>query len=195
MTSGSLDAAWRMNDVCGNHWPSAHRLWERRTLRKASLVVIAKHGLGDAVQMLRYAERLRDLSSSVKFEVPSKLDARLPFFRGMGDGSTNNLSSFEPLRLGIEEIEMMELPYLFRTRLEDLPLTTGYLAIPNTISRHYLSYRGSTDKARIGIVWRGGEWDRERWIPFNILSPLITNDTYEWWIFRVTRWAKVTALR
>ena len=181
MTSGSFETAWRMNDCCGSHWPSAHRLWDEQSLQGANLVVHAKHGLGDAVQMLQYAKRLCDLSASVQFKVPANLGALLPYFHGVESGSTGSPSSSETHRANIIELEMMELPYLFRTRLEDLPLAIDYLAIPKPISTQYITYTGCTRKPRIGIVWAGGEWDRERWVPLNLLLPLIANDTYEWW--------------
>lgn len=179
MTSGNFEAAWRMNDSCGSHWPSAHRLWDGRLLQGANLVVHAKHGLGDAVQMLQYAQRLRDLSACIRFDLPVSLRGLMPYFRGVRSECTKRSSSSKQAR--IIELEMMELPYLFRTRLEDLPLATGYLAIAESISKHYLACMGSTLKPRVGIVWKGGEWDRDRWIPLNILSSLIANDAYEWW--------------
>ena len=181
MTSGSFETAWRINDCCGSHWPSAHRLWDEQSLQGASVVVHAKHGLGDAVQMLQYAQRLRDLSASVQFKVPANLGALLPYFQGVETGSTGSPSSSETHRANIIELEMMELPYLFRTRLEDLPLAIDYLAIPEPVLKRSITCMGCTRKPRIGIVWAGGEWDRARWIPLNLLTPLIANDTYEWW--------------
>ena len=181
MTSGSFETAWRVNDCCGSHWPSAHRLWDGQSLQGANLVVHAKHGLGDAVQMLQYTQRLRDLSASVQFKVPANLGALLPYFHGVESGNTGRPSSPETHLANIIELEMMELPYLFRTKLEDLPLAIDYLAIPEPISTQYVTCMGCTRKPRIGIVWAGGEWDRERWVPLNLLLPLIANDTYEWW--------------
>ncbi len=181
MTSGSFEMAWRINDSCGTHWPSAHRLWHEQSLQGANLVVHAKHGLGDAVQMLQYTQRLRNVSASIQFRVPANLGELLPYFQGVESGITAHPSSYETDRADTIELEMMELPYLFRTRIEDLPLAIDYLAIPEAVSAHYVTGMGRTHKRRIGIVWAGGEWDRERWVPLSLLSPLIANDTYEWW--------------
>lgn len=181
MTSGSFEMAWQINDRCGSHWPSAHRLWHEQSLQGANLVVHAKHGLGDAVQMLQYTQRLRKISASIQFRVPASLEALLPYFSGVESGMTSHSSPRETDRSNTIELEMMELPYLFRSTIEDLPLAIDYLAIPEAISAHYATAMGCTAKRRIGIVWAGREWDPERWVPLSLLSPLIASDTYEWW--------------
>ena len=181
MKSGGFEKAWRINDRFGSHWPSAHRLWHEQSLQGANLIVHAKHGLGDAVQMLQYTQRLRKISASIQFRVPAGLEALLPYFSGVKSGMTSHSSPRETDRPNMIELEMMELPYLFRTTIEDLPLAIDYLAVPEDISAHYATAMGCTNKRRIGIVWDGGEWDPERWVPLSLLSPLIASDTYEWW--------------
>ena len=181
MISGSFEMAWRINDRCGSHWPSAHQLWHEQSLQGANLVVHAKHGLGDAVQMLQYTRRLRKISASIQFKVPASLGALLPYFSEVETGVSSHSFPPETDRGDTIELEMMELPYLFRTTIEDLPLAINYLAIPEAISAPYVTGMGCTDKRRIGIVWAGGEWDPERWVPLSLLSPLIASDTYEWW--------------
>ena len=138
-------------------------------------------GLGDAVQMLQYAKRLRDVSAEIRYEVPLQLRALLPYVLGLAGGdAAARLGSgdYQPHHV---ECEMMELPYLFRTKLEDLPLATNYLALPEPISARYSVRMGRQARPRVGIVWAGGEWDRDRWIPFELLKPLLSENTYEWW--------------
>ena len=181
MTSGRFQAAWRLNDCCGMHWPSAHRLWDGQSLRGVNLVVHAKHGLGDAVQMLQYTQRLRGLCANIDFDVAPSFQSLLPYFKCVGpEGAISPVSS-EPHSSRTVEVEIMELPYMFRTTQEDLPLAIDYLTITEEISLPYLSCMGWRRKPRIGIVWAGGEWDRGRWVPLNLLKHLITDDSYEWW--------------
>ena len=104
----------------------------------------------------------------------------MTYFRGaehllVHDSPLTNLRHQPP------QIEMMELPYLFRTTLADLPLATNYLALPSAVLDKYFIKMGPTAKPRIGLVWAGGEWDRERWIPLNLFAGMIRNKRFEWW--------------
>ncbi len=72
-TRGDLAEAWRINDRTGQHWPSAHCLWSESNPLTGAFMVRFYHGLGDAVQMLRYAPLLARLVGRVWFDVPAPL--------------------------------------------------------------------------------------------------------------------------
>ncbi len=161
-----------MGDRQGWHWPSAHRLWDGRGLRGRDVTVRSLHGLGDAVQMLGYARRLRELGRSVRYEVPAELQPLLPYFDGVTEWQGR-----EPE----VAVEMTELPYVLRTRASQLPLRTRYLALPEREVRRYGARMGAARTRRVGVVWAGGEWDRERWAPLKMLLPLFGDERFEWW--------------
>jgi hypothetical protein len=59
----------------------------------------------------------------------------------------------------------MELAHVFRSTLDTLPAEVPYLhADPAPIERD--------GRLHVGIVWRAGDWDDRRSIPFPLLAPL-----------------------
>lgn len=180
MSVGQFSSAWQINDCTGNHWPSAHRLWPTGRDKPGTIVVKSLHGLGDAVQMLQYALQLQSLAAHTHFHVPEVLRPLMTYFRGVECVMPHD-SPLTNLRYQPPQIEMMELPYLFRTTVADLPLATNYLSLPSAVLNKYLLKIGRTAKPRIGLVWAGGEWDRERWIPLDLLRAMIRNNRFEWW--------------
>lgn len=179
MAEGRFESAWKINDATGNHWPSAHQLWNGKELRGADVLLRCLHGLGDAVQMLQFAPALASLCRQTAYDVPAALRPLLPYFAGVGSRETS-VSSHRFVEPEIE-VEMMELPYLFRTHLGDLPLVRQYLRLPSGITSEMAERMGQQTRKRIGIVWAGGTWDKERWIPIDLLRTLVNDDRYEWW--------------
>ncbi len=181
MAEGSFEEAWRIDDARGRHWPSAHRLFAGSNLHEAikgaRVSIRSLHGLGDAVQMLRYAPELSSLASSVEYRVQDELLALMPYFRGVEDGWNREAKNSR----GDVSIELTELPYLFRTQLAELPLADCYLSLPSSLSNRMAASMGSGRRPRVGVVWSGGDWDRERWVPFARLKALLRDDRFEWW--------------
>jgi hypothetical protein len=71
------------------------------------------------------------------------------------------------------DVELMELPYVFRTTLATIPARVPYL----TIEAASLPGEGTP---RVGLVWRAGEWDTRRSIPFDIVASLLATPNVTW---------------
>jgi hypothetical protein len=67
------------------------------------------------------------------------------------------------------EIESMELPHALRLTVGDLPGPVPYLQTPPLPPR----LRKNAGRPRVGLVWAGGDWRRERSLPPHLLSPLL----------------------
>src|SRR5690606_6100423 len=67
--------------------------------------------------------------------------------------------------------EVMELPHLFRTTLDALPARVPYLHPPSGPPRPAPAKGGDAPLA-VGLVWRVGDWEPRRSIPFASLRPL-----------------------
>ncbi len=179
MSAGDFSLGWHINDISKQHWPSAHRLWKGRSSAGDKLLVRCLHGLGDAVQMLRYAPQLSALAAGTVFEVPAGLLPLAPYFRGVTQIAS--VESYTPRWTRGMQIEIMEAPYLFRTSLSQLPLSSSYLTLPSTAIAERAASMGKRRKPRVGLVWSGGDWDRERWIPLRRLEPLLALQQLEFW--------------
>lgn len=79
-------------------------------------------------------------------------------------------SSFAKLRHEVPEpaddieVEVMELPYIFRTMLENIPAAVPYIEIGGAPA--------AQETLKVGLAWRGGYWDRRRDVPFSLARTL-----------------------
>ena len=182
MLTGDFDSAWRTNDLLrARDAPDPHRFWNGEDIHGARLIVRCLHGLGDTVQMLQYASRLSAQAASVVFEVPPRLLDLATCFQGVNKAITWGELAPRQAPLWDVQLEVMELPYLFRTRPGDLPVATRYLELPAKERRETAVRMGTTDSLRIGLVWAAGEWNPERSIPLAALDPLFESEAFEFW--------------
>lgn len=182
MLDGDFEAAWRESDaIRARGAPDPHRFWNGEELRDARVIVRSLHGLGDAVQMFQYAPRLQQIAAHVVFEVPPRMLGLAPFFEGVGEVVTWGESAPEKPPTWEVQVEITELPYLFRTTLEGLPIATNYLKLPDEMLRQAAHAMGLATQPRIGVVWASGVWNRDRSIPLPMLEPMVREASAEFW--------------
>jgi hypothetical protein len=185
MLSGDFEQAWQQSDALRRrNAPDPHRFWAGEAIAGKRVIVRCLHGFGDAVQMLCYAPHLRAQAAYVTYELPPRLYPLGPYFRGVDDVITwGDQAPAEPPPYDLQ-LEIMELPYLFRTAVSDLPISTRYLHPPKQPSHFECSEEPqylapSTSKPSIGIVWSAGSWNTARSIPFELLQPLFAIRRFE----------------
>lgn len=171
MRRGEFEAAWRISDSllaerlntpC-YEWPRhVQYLWNGKALDGKRVLVRCYHGLGDTVQFIRYAPMLRAKTADVMIWAQRTL---IPLLKTM-----HSIGRITPLHTGSPEferdadVELMELPYIFRTTLGSIPASVPYLDVePARISKENLC---------VGVAWRGGPWDRRRDVPFEFITEL-----------------------
>jgi hypothetical protein len=176
MISGDFAAAWAQSDALRQrNAPDPHRFWQGEDLSGRHVIVRCLHGFGDAVQMLRYAPLLNQRAAHVTWEVPPRLLPLAAFFPGVHNAITwGEQAPAQPPAWDVQ-VEVMELPYLFRTNLADLPLASSYLQVP---AHPALAAR---DKPRIGLAWSAADWNPSRSVPFACLEPLLATPGLEFW--------------
>jgi hypothetical protein len=123
------------------------------------------HGLGDTIQFIRYAPLLCAMASEVTVWAQPAL---IPLLRGMpGAGRLLPLHDGTPELDYDVDLEVMELPHLFRSTPATLPAAVPYLH-PQRRPRP----RGDGAALAVGLVWQAGDWDPRRSIPAPLLRPL-----------------------
>jgi hypothetical protein len=173
MRVGDFAGAWAASDAA-RHRPSAcattvprhlQAVWDGSAIDGRRVLVRCYHGLGDTIQFARYFRLLKARSREVIVWAQPTL---VPLLATMPE-----IDRLLPLHDGSPEVEYdvdvesMELPYLFRTTIETIPRAIPYLHPDRAdISRP----RGPA----VGLVWRAGDWDLERSIPFVALASLLT---------------------
>jgi ADP-heptose:LPS heptosyltransferase len=171
MRRGDFEAAWRISDAvrreragqpCWDRPRHEQWIWNGESPAGKRVLVRCYHGLGDTVQFIRYAPILKSVAREV---VVWAQPALLPLLE-----TVPGIDELRPLHDGSPEteydldVELMELPHVFRTTLETIPNAVPYLRVP----------RGERidGELAVGVTWRAGEWDRERWVPAGLVALL-----------------------
>ena len=182
MLVGDFMTAWNESDrIRARGEVDPHRFWGGENLAGKRVIVRCLHGFGDAVQMLRYAPLLAKRAAHVVYEVPPRMVELATLFHGVHDVITWGEEAPRKQPLWDVQVEVMELPYIFRTHIDHLPIAQRYLEVPIDVSQRAAKVMGDAEFRRIGIVWTGGEWNRDRAIPFSILKPLTEIPGIEFW--------------
>ena len=179
MRRGDFARAWAVSDevLQRRRGESCHHLprhfqwvWNGEPFDGKRVLIRCYHGLGDTIQFIRYAPLVKRVASSV---VVWAQPALIPLLR-----TVSGIDQFLPLHAGQPEVdydidvEIMELPHVFRSTVDTLPRSIPYLHIaPADLPR--------SGKLRVGLVWKCGDWAPERSIPLTLLQPLAENPSLE----------------
>jgi hypothetical protein len=182
MLGGDFEAAWRESDAIRRRGaPDLNRFWKREDLRGKTVIIRCLHGLGDAVQFLRYIPILKATALKVLVEVPPGLLELASCFDGIDHALTwGEQAPTSPPRWDVQ-VEVTELPYIFRTQLRDLPIAERYLQLPSARLSSAASRSRTSNSMHVGVVWSSGEWNTARSIPLALLQPLLNVPGCEFW--------------
>jgi hypothetical protein len=169
---GDFAAAWRTSDAvlrahagvpCWDRPRHEQWVWDGTRLDGRRVLIRCYHGLGDTIQFIRYAPMVKAVAAEVSVWAQPAL---LPLLR-----TVDGIDHLLPLHDGVcaaehdVDVEVMELAHVFRSTLATLPADVPYLhAGPAPLARD--------DRLAVGLVWRAGDWDERRSIPFPLLAPL-----------------------
>ncbi|HEY0797478.1 MAG TPA: hypothetical protein VGD64_17020 [Acidisarcina sp.] len=190
MLSGDFEAAWRESDAIRRRGaPDPNRFWRGEDIDEKRVIVRCLHGLGDAVQFLRYAPMLRERAAKLIVEVPPALRELAPYIDGLcaggGQGGTEVITWGAQAPAEAPEwdvqIEVVELPYFFRTQAHHLPITQDYLRLPRTVLEEVAPNVNTTGNLKAGLVWASGGWNPSRSVPVDLLRPVVAIEGCEFW--------------
>jgi hypothetical protein len=185
MRRGDFAAAWKISDAL---LPATRRqdhsivprhlqnIWDGTSVVNKRVFVRCYHGLGDTIQFIRYAALLKRVATQVIVWVQPSL---IPLLR-----SVEGIDQLLPLYDGVPEVEydvdveLNELPYVFRTTLENIPADVPYLHVDRAV------LPDANEKIRVGLIWQSGDWDATRSIPFSLLRPLSKLPGIQWHILQ-----------
>jgi hypothetical protein len=165
MLRGEFERAWQLSDRA-----SGSRIREAKALEGRRVLLRCEHGLGDTIQFIRYARLLRPIAARVLAHVQPRM---VPLVRGMPEIDFV-FTWGEPWPRGEydDEIEVMDLPHVFRTTLATIPADVPYLTVdPALVLAKSAAWR-RPDRFNVGLCWSAGDWDAQRSIPLTALAPL-----------------------
>ena len=174
MRAGDFAAAWEVCDAVlaarraagfPPGWDRPRHLqaiWNGGSLAGKRVLVRCYHGLGDTVQFIRYAPLLRAVAREVIVWAQPALVSLVQTVPGVD--RVLSLHDGAPEAEFDVDLEIMELPHLFRSTMATLPAGVPYLHVaaadlPRTPGRW-----------AAGLVWRSGEWDKRRSVPAGLLA-------------------------
>jgi hypothetical protein len=171
MLRGDYASAWEVSDRILRargaeltwHLPRhLQSVWTGEPLDGRRVLVRCYHGLGDTIQFIRYAPLVREIASELTVWAQPALLPLLASMRGIDrvlplhDGSPD--SDYDV------DVEVMELPHVFRTTRDTIPSDVPYLHVSPLARR--------TDDFAVGIAWGAGDWDERRSVPFELFEAL-----------------------
>ena len=185
MRVGNFAAAWeicdrvlaeRRGEPCSHLPRHVQWVWDGSPVDGRDVLVRCYHGLGDTIQFIRYAALLKRVAAEVIVWVQPSL---IPLLRGV-----SGIDRLMPLHDGVPEVEydvdveLGELPYVFRTTMARIPADVPYIYLePAKLE--------SNGRLRVGLIWESGDWDTRRSIPFSQLQRLASQAPgIEWHILQ-----------
>ncbi len=177
MLMGDFESAWVQADLLKILDPGdVDRLWQGEALTGKRVVVRCLHGLGDAIQFLRYARLVKPLTGGLVVQVPPTLVPLASCIPGVAELITWDELSPGSAPAWDVQVEVMQLPYLFRSTLRTIPSPDRYIYLPEaelkqTAEAMQLREAGGRQK-RIGLCWSCGEWNQSRAIPQSLFNRL-----------------------
>lgn len=171
MRAGAFEDAWKLSDkvlAAGvNRDPRMPRhyqcVWNGTPLNGKRVLIRCYHGLGDTIQFIRYVPLLKEIAKEVivwaqpplidLLKTIPGIDHLIPLHDGQPDTNYD------------VDVEVMELPFIFRSTLETIPSDIPYLHVEPLLLT-------PKKELNVGLVWQAGDWNQARCIPFSELSPL-----------------------
>jgi hypothetical protein len=167
-----FETAWEISDSIvpervstplGRRQRRAKCLWDGTALSGKRVWIRCHHGLGDTIQFARYAPLVKASAAEVTICTQKTLISLLQKLKGID--RVLPLRDETPKSAEATEVEIMELPYIFRTTLDSMPAVVPYFELGDA--------PGPRDNFSVGVAWRAGYWDRRRDMPFSLIRTLV----------------------
>ena len=184
MRRGDFAAAWEISDAIlrtrgvqdQEHLPRWFQsIWDGSSVAGKRVLVRCYHGLGDTIQFIRYAPLLKQVAAEVIVWTQPSL---IPLLR-----TARGIDQLLPLHDGAPEVEydvdleLGELPYVFRTTMANIPAEVPYLFVEPALLP-------SNGRLRVALIWETGDWNSRRSVPFSEIKRLADVSGVEWHILQ-----------
>lgn len=174
MLSGDFAAAWHESDAIRlRRRPDPHRFWQGEDFSCRRVIVRCLHGFGDIVQFLRYAPLLHAHALNIVAECAPRAVDLVRCLPGIDEVATWDSEARAGSPVWDVQVELMELPYIFRSTLADLPAVTPYLDLSQAELEHASRLLSRGREPNIGVVWSAGDWNPSRSIPLSLLASVL----------------------
>lgn len=166
MLLGRFERAWEESDaIAARGNPDPHRYWDGQPFHGRKVLLRCLHGLGDTIQFIRYAPLIREQARALIIEAQPALKSLIEASQ-LADAVITWGEQEPPWD---QQVEIVELPRIFRTKLETIPNNVPYLDIPS--GPVIAPYQGGR-ALRVGVVWASSSYNPARSVPFEDMARL-----------------------
>ena len=164
MLLGDFSSAWDESDAIeARGGPDPNRFWDGKSLEGRHVLVRCLHGLGDTLQYIRYAPLLRQRTASLTIEAQPQLKLLLQ----QSEIADQVITWGEPEPRWDAQIEIVELPRIFRSTVNTIPSHVPYVNALRPASG-----RLPSEPLRVGLVWGSSQYNPSRSIPLACFEKL-----------------------
>lgn len=179
---GDFEAAWRESDqIRARGKKDPNRFWQGEQFDGKRVILRCLHGHGDTVQMMRYVPLIRERANHLIVEVAPAMLELARMFDGIDEVITWGPQAPNKIPAWDVQIEINELPYVFRTQSKDLPIASPYLSLPTRLSEAIKAHARVHGNLRVGLVWASGDWNPSRSVPSALVERLLATSGVEFW--------------
>lgn len=166
MLQGEFETAWYESDrISARGRPDPNRFWDGTSVEGRDVLIRCLHGLGDTLQFIRYVHLLRKRVSSLIIESQPSLKTLL----SRAQVADQVITWGEPDPRWNQQIEVIELPRVFRTTLQSIPNHVPYLSVQGVAAAPYDGSR----PLNAGFVWAGSSYNSARSLRLEEFAPLL----------------------
>jgi tetratricopeptide (TPR) repeat protein/ADP-heptose:LPS heptosyltransferase len=141
---------WKKEDFEIYRYPQFKKLESTNNLDNKKILIWYEQGIGDIIQFSRYIPKLINLGAIITFEVPKDLTS---FFKKQFDCEVTDYISTK--QLFDYQTPLLNLPFLFKTLINTIPLNQSYLKVQEKIIDWKEKLKLSKNKFNVGIAVSG----------------------------------------
>jgi len=140
-------------------------VWDGEEIVGKSILLFPEQGMGDCINFIRYATLAHKRGARVFCSCPPSLSHLFQLVKGIEEV----IPLGAPVPVTDYQSAIMELPKIFKTSYDNVPLSGGYIDPPPSDFE-------STDKLAVGVVWQGNPTlknDANRSVPLSLFDALL----------------------
>ena len=188
---GDFANGWQLYE---HRWNSSNFTSKKRNFKKPlwlgdqllngkTILLHSEQGLGDSLQFCRYIKQFKDKPCTVLLEVEK------PLFNIM----TTILPATQIFEKGSElpafdfHCPLMSLPLAFKTTIDSVPESAGYLNVDREQTAVWQKFRQPSENLHVGLAWRGNPSHSKNASRSAELSDLINelSPEFEWYSLQI----------
>jgi len=173
MLLGEFERAWAESDfITASNTYDPHRMWNGQAWTNQRVMLRCLHGLGDAIQFIRYAPLLRSTCRHLTVQTHPQLVSLLQGVRGIDKVVTWGSDWSDSSEAWDMQIEVTELPRAFRSTQSTLPTDVPYIQIPPELVMQARRFLAKSEGLRVGVSWQAGSWSPGRSATLEVLAEI-----------------------